>query len=62
MMTESKDEDGQWPGFLTKKDYNSMIRLWFRKEMEQQYSHNVQKLYKTPGFGLIKSNQPGNLD
>ncbi len=62
MMTESEDEDGQWPGSLTKKDCNLMIRLRFRKEMEQQYGHEVQKLYKTPGFGLIKSNQPGNLD
>lgn len=30
--------------------------------MEQRYSHEVQKLCRTSGFGLIKSNQPGNLD
>ncbi len=39
-----------------------MIRLRFRKEIEQQYGHKVQKLCKTSGFGLIKSNQLGNLD
>lgn len=30
--------------------------------MENQYSHKVQKLYKISGFGLIKNNQPGDLD
>lgn len=62
MMTKSKDEDSRWPGFLTKKDCNLMIRLWFKKEIEQQYDHKVQKLCKTPGFGLMKSNQPRDLD
>ena len=60
-MTGSEDADGQWPGFLTKKDCNLIIRLCFRKKIEQRYSYKVQKLCKTSGFGLIKSNQPGDL-
>lgn len=62
MITESDNADGRWPGSLTKKDCNLIIRLRFRKEMEQRYDHKVQKLYRTSGFGLVKSNQPGDLD
>lgn len=39
-----------------------MIKLQFRKEIEQQYGHKVQRLCRTPGFGLIKNNQPEDLD
>lgn len=39
-----------------------MIRLCFKKEIEQRYSHKVQKLYKTPWFELIKNNQLRDLD
>lgn len=37
-----------------------MIRLCFRKEIKQRYSHKVQKLCRTSGFGLIKNNQSGD--
>lgn len=35
-----------------------MIKLYFRKKIEQYYGYKVQKPYRTPGFGLITSNQP----
>ena len=62
-MTESEQE-GQWPGFLSNKNCNLIIQLWFRKEIEKRYGRNVQKLCKSSGFGLIKSSkeESGVLD
>lgn len=39
-----------------------MIKLRFRKKIEQQYDYKVPRLYRTPRFGLIKSNQLRDLD
>ncbi len=47
---------------LSKKDCNLIIRLRFWKEKEKRYDREIQALYKTLGFGLIKCNQPGDLD
>ena len=61
MITKSKHR-GRWPGFLTCKDCNVMIRLCFRREMERRYTHEVQKLCKSFGFGQVDKNRPGDLD
>lgn len=39
-----------------------MIRLRFRREMERRYTHEVQKLCKSSGFGQVDKDRPGNLD
>lgn len=51
----------QWPGSLSKKDYNLIIQLRFLREMEKRYNRKVQVLDKTLGFGSIKYNQPKDL-
>ena len=61
IMTESEPKM-RWPGSLSKKDCNLIIRLRFRREMEKRYNREVQALYKTSGFGSIKCNHPGDLD
>ena len=60
-MTESQHRSC-WPSFLTCKDCNVMIRLHFRREIERRYTHNVQKLCKSFGFGQVDKGQPGDLD
>lgn len=54
MKTESK-QDSQWQDSLSKNTHDLIIWLWFRKEIEKQYSYEVQKLCKSSGFGLIKN-------
>ena len=62
MITESERE-GRWPGSLSKKNCNLIIRLRFRKEIEKRYGREVQKLCKSSGFGLIKNREDsGDLD
>ena len=61
MMTES-EHGGQWPGSLTRKDCNLMIRLRFRREIEKRYGYKVEKLCKSSEFELANRNQPGDLD
>ena len=61
MMTES-ERGGRWPGSLTCKDCNVMIRLRFRREIERRYTNEVQKLCKSSGFGQVDKSQPGDLD
>lgn len=45
------ERGGHWLGFLTCKDCNLMIRFCFRRKMESRYSNEVQKLYRSSGFG-----------
>lgn len=61
MMTES-ERGGRWPGSLTRKDCNVMIRLRFSREMEKRYSHKVQKLCRSSGFGRVDKRRSGDLD
>lgn len=61
MLTES-ERGGRWPGFLTRKDSNLMIRLRFRREMESRYSNEVQKLCKSSGFGRADKDRLRDLN
>ena len=57
LMTKSEYEV-YWPGSLTCKDCNIMIRLCFGREMEKKYTHEVQKLCKTFEFGRVNKSRP----
>ena len=61
MMTKLERE-GCWPGSLTCKDCNLMIKLCFRREMESRYSNEVQKLCKSSGFGRADKDRPEDLN
>lgn len=61
MMTESEYES-HWPGFLTHKDCNVIIKLGLRRDMEKKCTHKVQKLCKTPRFGRVNKSWLGNLN
>lgn len=42
---------------MLKKNCNLIIWLWFGKEIEKQYGHEVKKLYKSSEFELIKNRE-----
>ena len=61
MITES--ERGRcWPGFLTFKDCNAIIKLCSRREIEKRYILKVQKLCKTFWFGRVGKGWLGDLN
>lgn len=61
MITKS-EHDGQWTDFLTEKDRNLIINIWFKREIETQYDQDVPKLYKSLVFGRIKDKVSDTLD
>lgn len=64
MMKETDKEIGCWPGVLTRKDFDIMIKLRLRKELEKRYGQEIQTLCKTPSFGLATDSKscPGEVD
>lgn len=61
MLTKSERKDC-WPDFLIYKNCNLIIRLCFRRKIESKYSNEVQKLYRSFGFGQTDKNWLGNLN
>lgn len=52
MMKETDKETGSWPGVLSRKDFDMIIKLRLRREIEKRYAHEVQSLCRIPSFGL----------
>lgn len=46
---------GQLPGALTRKDWDLIIKLWAKSELEERYCQEVQSLCRTPYFGFTKT-------
>lgn len=56
MIRKTNKKTGSWPGVITRKDFDLMIKLCLCKEVEKRYAQEIQSLYKTPSFGLTMKN------
>lgn len=61
LFEESDASSGQFPHALTKKDWNLIIKLKGKSEMEKRYRREIQILCKTPCFGAVDS-EPGIIN
>ena len=61
LLQESDRTSGQLPGALTQKDWDLIIKLQGKSELEKRYRQEIQGLYKTPCFGAVKT-KPGVID
>lgn len=52
---------GQLPNVLSQKDWDFIIKLWAKSELEKRYRQEVQSLCRTPCFGAAKT-KPGVVD
>lgn len=50
LLVESEQSTGRWPAVLGQKDWDLIINLCARTEIEKRYNHEVQDLCKTPCF------------
>lgn len=53
LLVESEQSTGRWPAVLGQKDWDLIINLRARIEIEKRYNHEVQDLCKTPCFGAV---------
>ena len=51
MLVENKKDSGRWPGCLSRKDWDSIINIQAKVEIEKRYSKEIQSLGKTSCFG-----------
>lgn len=62
MLQESTNK-GQWPSGLKRKDWDNILNLGARRELEKLYGQEVQILCKTPSFGAASTdNLNGIID
>lgn len=61
MMTELKC-GACWLNFITYKDCNVIIKLFFKRKIEKKYTEKVQKLCKTFKFGKVDKSWPRDLN
>ena len=61
LLEESDKSSGQLPGALSWKDWDLIIKLRAKSELEKCYCQKVQNLCRTPCFGAAKT-EPGVLD
>lgn len=62
MMVETDKSTGCWPGVLTRKDYDMMIKLRLQSEIHQRYGQEIQALCKTQAFGPVNDSCTGEMD
>lgn len=57
MLKETEKITGYWPGILTYRDLDMMIKLWFWKKVEKRYGYKAQSFYKISSFRLTTKNK-----
>lgn len=60
MMIET-GKKGRWPGALSKKDFDSMIKHRLNTEFAKRCNKEVQNLCRTASFGMMNET-PGDID
>lgn len=61
LLEESDKSSGQLPGALSQKDWDLIIKLRAKSELEKRYRQEVQSFSTTPCFGAAKT-EPGVVD
>ncbi len=61
LLKKSDKSSGQLLGALTRKDWNFIIKLRAKSELEKRYCQEVQSLCRTPCFGAAKT-EPEVID
>ncbi|MCJ1342563.1 hypothetical protein MMC31_000749, partial [Peltigera leucophlebia] len=59
MFEESDKSNGKWPSSLKRNDWNIIIQLQTKAELEKRYNKEVQELCKTACFGTVDEQTPG---
>lgn len=62
MFEESDKFKGKWPSLLKQKDWDIIIQLQAKAELEKRYNKEIQQLCKTTGFGTVDKGSPGVVD
>ena len=63
MLIETNKSTGFWPTTLNQKDWDLIIQLSARSEIENHYNCEIHKLCKTSCFGAINKKAPvGTVD
>lgn len=55
LLKEFDKLSDQLPGILTQKDWDLMIKLWAKSELEKYYCQEVQSFWRTLCFGVAKT-------
>lgn len=53
MLKKTDKKNGCWPNVLIKKDFDSIIKLYFKKKIEKHYGQEIQFFCKTLLLGLV---------
>ena len=62
MLIETDKSSGRWPGALTRKDIDLILKLRLQDEIQKRYGKEVQTLCKTSAFGIVTNSCPGEID
>ena len=62
MFEESDKSNGKWPSSLKRNDWDIIIQLQAKAELEKRYNKEVQQLCKTACFGTVDEQTPGVVD
>lgn len=67
MLEESlkeEEEAGRWPDALKRHDWDTIIKLRAKREIEKRYNQEIQALCRTPCFGTAETNEmpQGSVD
>lgn len=61
LLEESEPGSEQFPKALSRKDWNIIIELRAKAEIEKRYRQEIQQLCRTPSFGPMNP-EPGAID
>lgn len=61
MIRETDKKTWSWPGIITHKNFDLMIKLRLCKKVEKQYVWEIQFLCRIPSFGLAIKNISGTF-
>lgn len=59
--SDKSSASGRLPGALTQKDWDLIIKLRAKSELEKRYRREIQSLCRTSCFGAVKT-EPGVID